>query len=200
MSSVNQNTNFCLGDDDESDSAPQTISTPPVQGFHLLKSFEKRIWLEVDHLHSGYVLLQLIFEPILVTKNIYQSTNPKEMVMSFLIQITDTSQRRPDFVQVLAKIALYFLSSDVSTSEAKSRTDHIISELIDRRTTFVTEINLRTCNLDPVSTIINVKEFLSRKGKFKLRLRGNNQQKRYQDCLNLVSMSIFTHWLKFDGQ
>ena len=120
MSSVNQNTNFCLGDDDESDSAPQTISTPPVQGFHLLKSFEKRIWLEVDHLHSGYVLLQLIFEPILVTKNIYQSTNPKEMVMSFLIQITDTSQRRPDFVQVLAKIALYFLSSDVVLVKLKA--------------------------------------------------------------------------------
>ena len=202
MSSVNQPTNFCLGvgHEDELDSTPQTISTPPVQGFHLLKSFEKRIWLEVDHLHSGYVLLQLIFEPILVTKKIYQSTNPKEMVMSFLIQITDTCQRRPDFVQVLAKIALFFLTSDVSTSEAKSSTDHVISELIDRRNMFGSEITLRTSHLDPISTIIKVKEFLSRKGKFKLRLKGNDPLKRYQDCLNLVSMSIFTHWLKFDSQ
>jgi hypothetical protein len=100
----------------------------------------------------------------------------------------------------LAKIALYFLNFDVSTNEGKSCNNRAITELTDQRGTFVSAINQQACHLNALQTIINVKKFLLDKEKFKLRLKGSKQQERNEKNLNLVSMSIFTHWMRFDAQ
>jgi hypothetical protein len=58
MSSVNRRTvfrRFSNNDDNEDDenNTPHTVTTTPTQGFHLLHTFEYRLWLEVEHVDSG---------------------------------------------------------------------------------------------------------------------------------------------------
>jgi hypothetical protein len=206
MSSVNRPTvffrRFNNDEDDEVDEnyTQQTFTTPPVQGFHLLYTFERRMWLEIEHVHSGYVLIQLIFLPELRAMNIFPNCKPKEMAYSFLIMITDTCRRRADFVHVLAKIALYFCSCDTSTAEGEAVRQCAITKLIEDRYNFVSAITQQASHVKPSETILAVNDFMSNNTTKSITFDLTNKHRSNKMNLNFICYTIFGHWLKFHGQ
>jgi hypothetical protein len=207
MSSINHITTFKRrfnnddGNDDGDDETetPPTIMTAPVQGFHLLHTFEKRMWLEIDHVHSGYTLLQIIFELQLFKLRVFPGSKTKEMVFSFLILITDTCKRRLDFVHVLAQICLFFCNCDLSTAEGRASKTEVIISLIEDRHNFVSAITERASYVNPAETIFAVNDFMTSHSERKttFNLTGGHTE---EFNLNFISYTIFNHWLKFHAQ
>jgi hypothetical protein len=202
MSSVNRRTvfrRFSNNDDDEDDenNTPHTVTTTPTQGFHLLHTFEYRLWLEVEHVDSGYKLVRLLFEPQIVSLKFFDGSKTKEMALSFLILITDTCKRRPDFVHVLALICLYFCSLDTSTAQGKAMHRQAVTKLIEDRNNFVSTITQYASHIDRSKTIIAVNDFMHSNTDRSTTLKSIRDDRKR---LNFISCTVFHHWLKFVAQ
>ena len=108
-------------DDDESvgsssmESTKFVLNTAPQLGYHMPKSFTKRIWSNVMSLRLGFELYRILFSWAIIGKELYKKqlkNRTNDRILQFLLSSTEERDTRRRYMEVLVELCFLFGKSD----------------------------------------------------------------------------------------
>jgi len=92
----------------------------PLQGFHMFRSFEKRTWLTVEHVHLGLLLTELIFQPSIHQLKLFDYTSClSHQALAFWYKVSSECSQHNAYVALLAQICILFPDEKSISSNKK---------------------------------------------------------------------------------
>ena len=85
------------------------VESKSLQGYHLTASFIQRLWLTIQHLHSGLIIYKCIFAKALFELKKYTFlVDLDTKCLAYLLHTTSDCGQRSVFVYLLAQLCFIF--------------------------------------------------------------------------------------------
>ena len=178
------------------------VESKPLQGYHLTASFIQRLWLTIQHLHSGLIIYKCIFAKALFDLKKYtflQDFDTK--CLAYLLHTTSDCGQRSAFVHLLAQLCFIF-----PTYQHIAAGQDIIKKLVLSETNNDFRENLQSQSGQSYdqkkNTILAVFESINKLGTSKPFMVNKNhfREKVEENQYNVIVATVFYHHLKFAGQ
>ena len=179
------------------------VELKPLQGYHMTASFTKRLWLTIQHLHSGLIIYKCIFATALfVLKKYTFLADLDTKCLAYLLHTTSDCGQRSAFVYLLAQLCFIFPSyEDIAAGQ------DIIKKLVLSTTNNESMENLQSHSGQAYAwkknTILTVFESINKLGTTRAFMVNKSHFKKgkvSQNQYNVVVGTVFFHHLKFAAQ
>jgi len=178
------------------------VKVNPLQGYHLTSSFVQRLWLTIQHLHSGLIIYKCIFATALFKHEKYTFLKDVDTkCLAYLLYTTSDCGQRSAFVHLLSQLCFIF-----PNYERIAAGQDIIQRLVLSETPNAFMENLQSLSGQShglkKSTILAVFESMNNLGTQKPFMVNKNhfRGKVLENQYNVVVATVFHHHLKFAAQ
>ena len=179
------------------------VESKPLQGYHMTASFTKRLWLTVQHLHSGLIIYKCIFATALFALKKYTFLADLDTkCLAYLLHTTSDCGQRSAFVYLLAQLCFIFptyediaAGQDIIKKLVLSTTNNEFMENLQSQSgqAYERKKNTILTVFESINKLGTTRAFMVNKNHFK---KGNVVQNQY----NVVVGTVFFHHLKFAAQ